>query len=176
MQKLNSRILWQGKWTFRVDHVRLDNGYEMNLAVLDHPGSVVLVPILGENVLMISQYRPVLDQTMLELPAGTIEQGEDFLLGAQRELREETGYRAEKLILLSKLAPSPGTSNEIMHILLATGLTEDPLPMDEDEVIELAPMPLSELVELAQSGQLLDGKSVVGVLQAAHFLAMQTNE
>lgn len=171
MQKLSSQILWQGNWTFRIDHVLLDNGREMNLAVLDHPGAVVLVPILDENVLMISQYRPVLDQTILELPAGTIEADEDFLAGAQRELREETGYRAEKLTLLSKIAPSPGTSNEIMHILLATGLSVDPLPMDENEVIELAPMPLTELVDMAQSGKLIDGKSVVGILQAAHFLA-----
>lgn len=173
MNVLNSKTLYDGKWTFRVDHVQFDNGHEMKLAILDHPGSVVLVPVRGDDVLMIRQFRPVLQQTILELPAGTLELNEDPMEGAQRELREETGYRAGTLTLLSQMAPSPGVTNEIMNIILATDLTEDPLPMDEDEIIELAPMPLSELVDLALQGELLDAKSVIGVLQAKHFLDSQ---
>ncbi len=170
MQTLKSNTLYDGKWTFRVDRIRLDDGYEMDLAMVDHPGSVVLVPILGKNVLMIRQFRPVLGSTILELPAGTLDKGEDPFDGAQRELREETGYRAAKLTLLSKVAPSPGVSNEIMHILLATELSEDPLPMDEDEVIELMPLPLSDLLEQAVVGDLIDAKSVVGLVQAQRYL------
>ena len=170
MQRINSTILYEGKWTFRVDHVVLPSGHEMDLALVDHPGSIVLVPILGNDVLMIKQFRPVLEQTILELPAGTLERGEDPLEGAQRELREETGYRAATLTMLGQMAPSPGATNEIMHILLATGLSEDPLPMDEDEEIELAPMPLETLVDMALTGKIIDAKSIIGILQTAHYL------
>ncbi len=170
MQTLHSKTLYDGKWTFRVDRIRLDDGFETDLAMVDHPGSVVLVPILGKNVLMIRQFRPVLGSTILELPAGTLEWNEDPFEGAQRELREETGYRAGRLTLLSKMAPSPGVSNEVMHILLATELAEDPLPMDEDEIIELMPMPLDVLLEQAINGDLVDAKSVVGLVQAQRHL------
>lgn len=172
MKRLNSHTLYNDKFIFRLDRIQLADGLELDLAMIDHPGSVVLVPMLGDDVLMIKQFRPALEQTILELPAGTLEWGEDAMAGAQRELREETGYRAEMFTLLSNMAPAVGSSNEVMSILLATGLTWDPLPQDEDERIELAPTPLDKLVELALRGQLLDGKSVVGVLQAQHYLAV----
>ena len=172
MKRLKSNTLYDGKFIFRVDRIALEDGLEIDLPMVDHPGSVVLVPILEDKVLMIKQFRPVYGDTILELPAGTLEWGEDAMEGAQRELREETGYRAETFTLLSAMLPSVGSSNEVMSILLATGLSWDPLPQDEDERIELAPMGMAKLVELALSGKLIDAKSVVGVLQAQHHLAL----
>ena len=171
MDTLNQTVFWDGKWQFRLDRVRLDSGHEMDLALIDHPGSVVLVPMIGEDVLMIEQFRPVLGKTIIELPAGTRDQrDEPYIEAAQRELREETGYRAESLTLLGEMLPSPGTSNEVMKIFLAQGLVRDPLPMDEDEVIVVRPMPLTKLVNMAIRGELHDAKSVVGVLQASFRL------
>ncbi len=170
MDILQQNVLWDGKWQFRLDKVRLESGHVMDLALIEHPGSVVLVPMLGDNVLMIEQFRPVFGRNLLELPAGTLDGDEPYPEAAQRELREETGYRAESLTLLGEMLPSPGTSNEVMKIFLAQGLSEDPLPMDEDEEIEIRPIPLKELVAMALRGELTDAKSVVGVLQANAFL------
>ena len=140
----------------------------MTKGAIEHPGSVVLVPVRagvnGHEVLMLRQYRAALDETILELPAGTREWGEAFLPCAQRELREETGHRAAQFVLLGKTWPAPGLSNELMALYLALDLSPDPLPGDVDEVIEVVPMPLADLVEMAQNGRLRDGKSVIGIL------------
>ncbi len=122
---------------------------------------------------MIRQYRRAIDEYLLELPAGTREWDEDWLACAQRELREETGYRADKIILIGEFWPSPGLSNELMRLCLATGLHPDPLPGDVDEEIEVQPMPLDKLVDMAKNGQILDAKSIVGLLKAADYLAKQ---
>ncbi len=171
------RTVWQGpSWRLIAEKVTLPDGSSIEQGKVEHPGSVVLVPIQGVGadleLLMIRQYRQVLGSTILELPAGTREWGEDWLHCAQRELREETGYRAERFTLLGEIWPAPGMSDELMRIYLAADLSPDPLPADVDEQIELKPMPLSELVALASGGELRDGKSVVGILRAAAFLAL----
>jgi ADP-ribose pyrophosphatase len=103
----------------------------------------------------------------LELPAGTREESEDWLNCARRELREETGYRAERWHSLGQLWPAPGLTNEIMAVYLATDLTEAPLQRDPDEEIEVRPYPMDELVAMAMDGRMQDAKSVVGILRAA---------
>jgi ADP-ribose pyrophosphatase len=119
---------------------------------------------------MLRQHRPALGQTILELPAGTREPDEPWLSCAQRELQEETGYRAETFTPLGAIWPAPGLSNERMALFLATGLTADPLPMDVDEEIGVEAWPLDELVEMALDGRLEDGKSAIAVLRAARYL------
>ena len=167
----HSRIVWQGKWRLRVDSFRLADGQLYERGVIDHPGAVVLVPLLpgedGPRVLMLRQYRPALDQTILELPAGTRETGEPWLECAQRELREETGRRADTFTALGEVWAAPGLSNERMAVFLAEGLADDPLPMDVDEAITVEAWPLAALVEMALDGRLEDGKSVVTVLRVA---------
>jgi ADP-ribose pyrophosphatase len=121
---------------------------------------------------MLRQYRHVLNETILELPAGTRGWDEDWLACAQRELREETGHRAEKFTPLGQLWPAPGISDELMQLYLVENLSSAPLPGDEDEQIELTPMPLADLVEMAWNGRLQDAKSVVGILRTAHHLAL----
>ena len=176
MELLDSRIVWQGKWRVRVDTFRLADGRLYERGAIDHPGAVVLVPLLmaeadhGPRVLMLRQYRPALGQTILELPAGTREAGEPWLLCAQRELQEETGYRAESLEPLGEVWAAPGLSNERMALFLATNLTADPLPMDVDEEIAVEVWPLRELAAMALDGRLEDAKSAVAVLRAARHL------
>ena len=158
----------------RVDTFRRPDGVSVEKAFIDHPGSVVLIPFLDEQVIMLRQYRPAMEKTILELPAGTREPGETWLACAQRELREETGYRAERFISLGQIWPGPGLTNEIMALFLAIGLSSDPLPADFDEEITLAPMPIAELGVMARDGQLQDAKSIVAILRAEDYLASST--
>ena len=175
--KQQSHIAWQGSsWRLRVDQVTLPGGYTFERGIVEHPGAVVLVPLVaaakGYEVLMIRQYRAAIEDTILELPAGTKGWQEDWLVCAQRELREETGYRAEKLTSLGQFWPAPGFSSELMTLYVATELRPDPLPADVDEEIELVPLALTELVAMAWDGRLQDGKSVIGILRTAHHLQL----
>jgi ADP-ribose pyrophosphatase len=175
MDLQQSRIVWEGKWRVRVDTFRLADGRLYERGVIDHPGAVVIVPILpgddGPRVLMLRQYRPALDRTILELPAGTREADEPWLVCAQRELREETGHRAATFTPLGEVWAAPGLTNERMAVFLAEGLSGDPLPMDADEEIAVEPWPLAELAAMAIDGRLDDAKSVVGILRAARHVA-----
>jgi ADP-ribose pyrophosphatase len=173
MEHLRSRIVWEGKWRVRVDTFRLEDGRLYERGAIEHPGAVVLVPLLSGDsranpqILMLRQYRPALGKTILELPAGTRDPGESWLDCAQRELQEETGYRAGALTALGEIWPAPGLTDERMAIFLATDLTPDPLPMDIDEEITVEAWTLEELATMALDGRLEDGKSVVGILRTA---------
>ena len=167
-----SQIVWQGKsWGLRVETQLFTGGAVVERAFIDHPGAVVLVPLVetdsGYEILMLRQYRHALRQTILELPAGTRGWDEDWLLCAQRELQEETGFRAARLESLGEFWPAPGVSNELMALYLARDLSPDPLPQDIDEEIEVVSLPLNELVTMAHNGRLQDAKSVVGILRTA---------
>lgn len=169
------QIAWEGgSWRLLAKAVELPDGNTVERGIIDHPGAVVIVPLRqtvdGPEVIMLRQYRLALDETILELPAGTREWQEDWLACAQRELREETGYRADHFHALGSCWPAPGLSNELMAIYLARGLHLDPLPQDSDEIIEIQPYLLRDLVNMALGDQLQDAKSVVGLLRAAFFL------
>jgi ADP-ribose pyrophosphatase len=176
MELLQSRIAWEGKWRVRVDTFRLADGRLYERGVIEHPGAVVLVPLRetgnsdGPEILMLRQYRPALGKTILELPAGTREPDEPWLNCAQRELQEETGYRAASFVPLGEVWAAPGLSDERMALFLATELAADPLPMDVDEQIAVEPWPLDELRAMALGGELDDAKSVVAILRTAHYL------
>jgi len=176
MELLRSRIVWEGKWRLRVDTFRLDDGALYERGAIEHPGAVVLIPLApgddraNPHLLMLRQYRPALGQTILELPAGTRDPGESWLDCAQRELQEETGYRAGSFTELGEIWPAPGMTDERMALFLADDLSAAPLPMDFDEEITVEPWPLAELAAMALDGRLEDGKSVVGVLRAAAHL------
>ncbi len=169
------KIAWQGdSWRLLVHSVQFPGGRTIEKGSIEHPGAVVIVPLrdssAGPEIIMLRQYRLALDETILELPAGTRGWQEDWLVCAQRELREETGFRAAELQSLGHCWPAPGFSNEIMAIFLATGLQSDPLPQDGDEIIATQPLMLDDLVKMALNGQLQDAKSVVGILRTAFYL------
>ena len=172
----HSRIVWQGKWRLRVDSFRLADGQLYERGFIDHPGAVVVVPVLpgddGPRVLMLRQYRPALERTILELPAGTREADEPWLECAQRELREETGQRAASFVPLGEVWAAPGLTNERMALFLAERLSADPLPMDMDEEIVVEAHSLAAVAAMAIDGRLDDAKSVVGILRAARHLGL----
>ena len=164
-----SRIQWAGaSWRLRVYEAGQGDGSVVEKGFVEHPGAVVLVPQTGAGeVLMLRQFRAALRETILELPAGTRGWQESWLDCAQRELREETGYRAQTFVELGEVWPAPGYSDEVMRFYWARDLSHDPLTADADEQIELQPMALDSLVEMALDGRLRDAKSIVGILRLA---------
>lgn len=132
-----------------------------------------MVPMHGDSVKILRQYRIALESTILELPAGTKEPEEDWLVCARRELREETGYRADQWTSLGKVWPAPGITNEVMGVYLARELSLAPLPPDADEEIEVVSYPFADLLAMALNGDLQDAKSVVAILRAAAHLGIK---
>jgi ADP-ribose pyrophosphatase len=173
---LSTKTVYQGKvfWVTS-DEVVEPGGIRTRRDIVRHNGSVVILAVDARkdpndpDILLIRQYRHAAGQFLLELPAGRIEPGEKLRPAAQRELLEETGYRAKRWSHLVRYYASPGFVAESMDILLAEDLVHAPgegTP-DEDERIELRPTPLSEAVRLALTGKLHDGKSLIGILSYA---------
>ncbi len=168
------QVVWPGdSWQFRLHQLTLPDGQTVERGIIDHPGSVLLLPLQDGDVLMLRQYRLALNQTILELPAGTRHPSETWLECAQRELREETGYRAASFTSLGSIWLAPGVSNERMALYLARDLTPDPLPGDPDEQIEVQRIPLATAVRMAVEGELEDAKSIVALLRAQASLRAQ---
>lgn len=158
--------IYEGKVVnLRIDSFRLADGREARMEIVEHAEVVHILPIdeVGK-LLLVRQYRAAAGKELLETPAGGIEPGEDAEAAAQRELREETGYRAEKFTLLASVYSSPGFCTELNHLFVATGLSYDPLDPDADEDITLAPVTLAEAEELVASGNIGDAKSTTTIL------------
>lgn len=172
-----TNVVWQSPKDWRLEVVTLSrpDGQTEEKGIVRHPGAVALVPLTEKGeVLMLRQYRLALDQTILEIPAGTRGWEEEWRACAQRELREETGFRAGRLVELGDIWLAPGLSDEQMRLFVATELTSDPLPQDFDEQIELASIPLIKLVDMAYDGRLWDAKSVVALLRVKKWLEVQS--
>lgn len=131
---------------------------------VEHPGAVVLVPVHEGNVLLVRQYRHPTGGQLLELPAGTLEPGEEPIETARRELQEECGFLPQRLVPLMKLYAAPGYSSELYHFFLAEDLVPSRLPGDDDEEIEVVRMPLPEALERAAAGEFQDAKTALGIL------------
>ena len=169
---LESKSVYQGKiLNLRVDTVRLPTGRVATREVAEHSNSVCIVPI-DENgdVLLVRQYRTPVQGPLLELPAGGVEAGEVSEETVQRELQEETGYRAGSLRHLSSFWLAPGWCDEFMHAYLATELTSSKLVGDDDENIVVERVPMGRAVELIGTGEIEDVKSIAGLLLAERVL------
>ena len=143
----------------------LADGSEHSRDIIRHPGAVVLLPILDDGrVVLIRNYRVSLDKTLLEVPAGTMEHGEDPMETAHRELIEETGFRADKMQHRRTFYASPGICDEAMHLFLATGLHEGEPNREEYEKIENQLATWDEIRGWLADGTIQDGKTLVALL------------
>ena len=141
---------------------RLPNGHIAQLEIVQHPGAVLIVPFLDSNrLVLIRQFRPVLGLYLYELPAGTLNPNEKLLSCAHRELIEETGYSARKMIRVGKIFPVPGYSTEVITIFKAEGLSPQPLrPKDPDEVISVRVFSRTEIKKIFRNGRINDAKTI----------------
>jgi len=169
---IKSEILLQGRaFKIRRDTLKSPDGRETKLEIVDHGGSVVIIPVDDENnLLFVRQYRHAAHDDLLELPAGTRDEDEPYEECAAREIREETGMEAGKLQKVGEFYLAPGYSTEFMAVFLATGLKENPLQADDDEFLQVERIPLKKAFEMAEHGEVPDAKSLAALLLARSHL------
>ncbi len=147
--------------------MRLPSGRITTREIVEHRGSVAVVALdEDDNVLLVNQFRSAVGRTLLEIPAGTLEPGEEATACALRELREETGYMAESVEQLHVFYASPGFSDERIWLYLGTGLRPGSQDVEGDESIEVVKLPLSRALEMIGSEEICDGKTILGLLAA----------
>jgi ADP-ribose pyrophosphatase len=142
----------------------LPNGRRTEMAMVRHPGSVGVVPLIDDgHVLMEHQYRPCIRETLLEIPAGTLEPGESPPACARREIEEETGYTAAELIDLGRTHILPAYSDEVIHLFIARGLASTRANLDPDEIIRTQIYPWSRLMDMIAVGAITDALTILAL-------------
>lgn len=170
---IGSKEIYNGKVVhLRVDTVRLPDGYESKREIVQHPGAVCIVPVDNKgNILFVRQFRLAAGQVLLELPAGTMEAGEDPDDCAMRELEEETGFIAGKMESLFSAFMAPGYSSELIRFYLATELSQGTANPDEGENLELIEIPITDIEQKVLTGEFKDSKTISGLLVALRLLS-----
>ena len=163
---ISTTVVYKGDFLdVRQDEVLLPNGETGTREWINHPGAVVIVPILPNGeIALIKQFRYATGSEFIELPAGKLDAGEDPEECALRELEEEIGYRANKIKFLANIHPAIGFTNEIMGVFLAENLEKTEHNRDNDEFLELVPTTLTEALNLVWENKITDVKSIIGLL------------
>jgi ADP-ribose pyrophosphatase len=166
---LDSKSIFSGRIIkVRVDQVELPDGRVSTREIVEHAPAVAVVALTEDGeLLLVRQYRKPIEQHMLEIPAGLMETGETPLDSARRELAEETGFRADKWEKLSSFYTTPGFSDEVIHLFLASDLKVGATHLDEDEFVEVQKLSLPEALRLIEIGELIDAKSIIGIQTVA---------
>ncbi len=166
-RRIRSTSVYDGKFLHvRHDEVRLPNGHTATRDYVVHPGAVMIVPITDDGRLVIErQHRYPLDAVLLEFPAGKLDPHETTLHCAQRELLEETGYRAREWAFAGRMHNAPAYSTEFIEVWFARGLVAGDQQLDEGEYVEVVLMDEAAVFDLAARGELTDAKSMVGLLR-----------
>ncbi|WP_047985370.1 NUDIX domain-containing protein [Ornithinibacillus californiensis] len=170
---INTVKIFDGKVVkLQVDEVTLPNGKQSTREIIKHPGAVAVIPMTKEGkIVLVEQFRKPLEKSIVEIPAGKLEPGEDPQETAVRELEEETGYTTKSLTKLTSFYSSPGFADEIMHIYVAKELEKlvEAPSMDEDEFVEILEVTLEEAKQMVEELRIHDAKTNYAVL----YLEMQ---
>ena len=169
---LKSEPVFQGRaFKIRRDWLKTPDGRETKYEIVEHGGSVIIIPIDEEgNLLFVRQYRHAAGMELLELPAGTREGNEPHETCAAREIREETGMAAGRLERIGDFYLAPGYSTEFMAVFLATKLSHNPLEADADEFLQVEKIPIKKAIEMAEKGQMPDAKTLAALFLASSYL------
>lgn len=164
---LSQRVVYKGKVIeVREDRVIDPSGLEYSREIVAHPGAVCIVAYPApDKVILIRQYRHATGQELLEIPAGTLHANENPIDCAVRELEEETGYRAARMIERARFWTTPGFTSEFMYLYEASELVKTQTNLDEDEVIEVDIVPCLEALRMVDDGRIQDAKTILGLLR-----------
>ena len=167
-QTFASKTIYQGRiFDVRIDEFR-EGERDYSREIVVHKGGAVIVPVFDDGtVALVRQFRHAIGDYLLEIPAGMLDEGEDPMIGAVRELEEEIGVRAAHVEKLTELLPSPGYLTEKVYLFLATGLTEVGQNLDHDEELTVERYSFDELNTMIRDGRIVDAKTMVGVMLAA---------
>lgn len=172
---IQTQVLFSGKVIrLQLEDVELPDGKFAKREIVKHPGAVAIIALTNENkIVMVEQYRKALEKTIVEIPAGKLEKGEEPADCARRELEEETGYECQRLEPFVSFYTSPGFSDEIVHLYTAKGLSkkENAAALDEDEFLNLKELTLDEAVQEVKEQKICDAKTVFAV-QYLQLLAL----
>jgi ADP-ribose pyrophosphatase len=163
---VETKVIYTGKVIqLRLDTYLLGNKTKV-FEIIHHPGAAVILPIDSEGrILLVQQWRRAAGDVILELPAGTLEEKEDPMICAKRELQEETGFAAKKMTPLGGFFSAPGFCDEYLHLFLAEDLYSSPLPQDDDEMIDLVAVTVKEAKKMIEQNEIRDAKTVAGILR-----------
>jgi ADP-ribose pyrophosphatase len=166
---VESRTAYQGRRLHLVEEqIKLPDGHISRMELIRHPGAVVIVPIKADGKLLLtSQYRHAIQNTILEFPAGTLEPNEEPLACAKREIAEEVGFGANQWTDVGSWYPGPGFCDELQICFVASDLYEHKLPGDDDELIEVVELDVDEVGRLIDQGEIVDAKSIAAFLLAS---------
>ena len=174
---IHSTRLYEGKIiNLKVDDVSLPNGHTSKRELIEHPGAVAIIAITPDNkIILVEQYRKALERSLVEIPAGKLEPGEAPEYTAMRELEEETGYTAEKLVKIQTFATSPGFADEVVHLFAAEGLSKatNGAVLDDDEFVDLMEVTLEEAEQMVIDEKIYDAKTAFAVLWAKQHLSIE---
>ena len=170
-KELELHSLIESHWAYQGKKIqlRLDTchikGKAKTFEFIHHPGAVAMIPIDREgNLILVRQWRRAISQIIIEIPAGTLEENEDPLQCAQRELQEEIGYRAENMHKIGGFFPTPGFCDEYIHLFVAKDLAPSVLPPDDDEGIDVVTVKPTDALRWIEEGRIQDAKSIAGIL------------
>lgn len=165
-KQISSQPIYSGRVVkLRVDEVELENGETSTREVIHHSGGVAVLAIDdAENILFVRQFRYPYGEVLLELPAGKLNEGEDAYTCGFRELEEETGYVAGTYEYLGQAYPTPGYTDEILHLYTARNLTKTKQRLDDDEFLTVEKIPYQKAVAMCLAGEIKDAKTLVAIL------------
>ncbi len=174
--KVESKIVHRGYiFNLRVDTFQIGSGPVRTWDIILHPGAVAMLPIDSKgHLILIKQWRRAAEKILIEIPAGTLEVGEPPDICAQRELQEEIGFKAQELISLGGFYSAPGFCSEYLHFFIARHLIPSSLPADDGEGIDVITLSLDQALEMIDTGEICDIKTIAGILRYQRWLKRGT--